>query len=275
MRAKLAFPVGQAITPDRARFLIFLLMLSLLLPSAVGAQPEVSDDRVDTAVFDEPADGTYTYENTVTYVEYVIQHADTVWTNWMTTNGYQEPQVTYNIVGLDETYTMGCTDASGAQATVSGTTANAYYCSGDETLYLPLQAMYELRLGDILGRQSAWPGDFALATLVAHEFGHHIVHEMAVQANSYIPTTSERRELMADCFAGVWTYAAQLDNLLVQGDIEEAVNALYVVGSYDFGNPDFHGTPDQRVTAWEIGFYGSAAYPYGGVPGNCITAYWG
>lgn len=267
--------VTKAMERFLTRVLFLVCALALLMPNGASAQPQQGGDAIDSATFDEPAAGAYTYANTATYIEYVIHHADVVWTNWMIANGYQEPFVSYIIVGPQDAYYMACEDQSRSRVLVSGSTENAYYCQMDETLYLPLPALYELRTGDIFNKRSGWPGDFALATIVAHEFGHHIVHEMAVQANSYIPTTSERRELMADCFAGVWSYAANLDNLLVQGDIEEAINALYVIGSYDFDNPLFHGTPEQRVTAWEIGFYGSTSYPYGGVPGNCISAYWG
>ncbi len=73
--------------------------------------------------------------------------------------------------------------------------------------------------GDIFGRESAQAGDFAAAVLVAHEFGHHVQDELMVQLGlrDIVGAGGQKikqKELIADCFAGVWAYTAYFSGYL-------------------------------------------------------------
>ena len=111
-------------------------------------------------------------------------------------------------------------------------------------------------------------GDFAAAMITAHELGHHIEGEMSTVRAPSPP--NPYKELIADCFAGVWAYSVFLDNYLEDGDVDEAVNALEVIGD-DLGS---HGTGAQRQNAFLVGYAGTTEAPGGGVPGKCIDQYW-
>src|SRR6185295_7825800 len=97
-----------------------------------------------------------------------------------------------------------------------------FYCPADQKVYLDLGFMDELK-----SRFGAKGGDFAMAYVVAHEFGHHIqtalgisdqVQQMAQQDPSRRNDLSVRQELQADCLSGVWAHSDQAD--LEAGDIE-------------------------------------------------------
>jgi predicted metalloprotease len=210
--------------------------------------------------------------NTTAYLLDVINHADTVWTNWFVANGLAEPLVGYDIIQPGSQYDGTC-------GTVISSTPNAYYCPTDINSFgdpgmiiLPVETMMKMWGGNIFERQVTDParvGDFAAAMLVAHEFGHHIAHELQLQLGLVAPSDSEN---LADCFSGVWAYAVYLDGYLEVGDIEEALAAVAAIG--DFNPASRHGTPTERQNAFSIGFYGSQANPVGGVPTNCMQAFW-
>ena len=104
-----------------------------------------------------------------------------------------------------------------------------------------------------------------MAYVIAHEVGHHIQNELGIIAqmdeirgkvskeeyNKY----NVRLELQADYLAGVWANHVQGQNLLEEGDLEEALTAASAVGddriqmqSQGYVVPDSftHGTSEQR-----------------------------
>jgi predicted metalloprotease len=152
-----------------------------------------------------------------------------------------------------------------------------FYCPGDQKVYIDLSFYDQLR------EQFGAPGDFAQAYVLAHEVGHHIQNITGVlpefnqrrqsmsqeQANAY----SVRVELQADCYAGVWANYAGQEDLLENGDIEEALNAANQIGDdtlqrrmQGFAVPKTfnHGTSAQRKTWFERGYRS-------GNPGDCDT----
>jgi len=112
--------------------------------------------------------------------------------------------------------------------------AGPFYCPGDDKIYLDF-GFYEK-----LEAQLGFDGDFALAYVVAHEYGHHIQNVLGInkevqersegasqaEANGY----SVKLELQADCFAGVWANSAFEGGLLSDGDLQEALGAASAVG---------------------------------------------
>ena len=143
-----------------------------------------------------------------------------------------------------------------------------FYCPGDQQLYIDLSFFHDLKV-----RHGA-PGDFAQAYVIAHEVGHHVQTLLGIsskvrtagkgRSEAEVNSLSVRQELQADCFAGLWGYAANIDRkLLDPGDLEEALQAATAIGDdrlqRDAGRqvvPDSftHGTSAQRVTWFNRGF---------------------
>jgi uncharacterized protein len=124
-----------------------------------------------------------------------------------------------------------------------GSQSGPFYCSPDRVVYLDTQVM-ETQLSDF--------GDFGAATIIAHEIGHHT---QALRGLLGVPSIF--KELQADCLAGGWMKDADARGLLEVSDSQEAAGSLFEAGDR-FGIPWFdptaHGTPQQRVEAFRIGF---------------------
>jgi uncharacterized protein len=104
-----------------------------------------------------------------------------------------------------------------------------FYCPNDEKLYIDLAFMRELQT------RFRAPGDFAEAYVIAHEVGHHVQKltggfDRAEARGRESNQNSERMELQADCYAGVWGHYAGTMNQLDAGDIAEGLNAAAAVG---------------------------------------------
>ena len=143
-----------------------------------------------------------------------------------------------------------------------------FYCPGDQQLYIDLSFFHDLK-----ARHGA-PGDFAQAYVIAHEVGHHVQTLLGIskqvqaagrgESKAQVNALSVRQELQADCFAGLWGHAANIDRrLLDPGDLQEALRAATAIGDdrlqRDAGRqvvPDSftHGTSAQRVKWFSAGF---------------------
>jgi len=143
-----------------------------------------------------------------------------------------------------------------------------FYCPGDQQVYIDLAFFHDLK-----ARHGA-PGDFAQAYVIAHEIGHHVQTLMGVskqvqaagrgRSEAEVNVLSVRQELQADCFAGLWGHAANIDRqLLHPGDLEDALWAATAIGDdrlqAEAGQrvvPDSftHGSSEQRVRWFRRGF---------------------
>jgi predicted metalloprotease len=162
-----------------------------------------------------------------------------------------------DLVLFEGSTTSGCGPASSA--------TGPFYCPADQKVYLDLGFFDELQ-----SRFGAQGGDFAIAYVVAHEYGHHIqtvtgISEEVQRQGQADPSRrndlSVRQELQADCLAGVWAHSAASD--LEPGDIEEAISAAEAVGDDRIqertqGRTDpeswTHGSSAQRVEWFTRGF---------------------
>lgn len=142
-----------------------------------------------------------------------------------------------------------------------------FYCPGDSKIYLDFS--FYGKLEDQLG----FSGDFAMAYVVAHEYGHHIQNLLDINdevtragrgaSEAEVNELSVRTELQADCFAGAWAKSAYDDQRLEAGDFEEAMTAAQAVGddaiqrktSGDV-NPEAwtHGSSQDRQRWFRTGF---------------------
>ena len=187
----------------------------------------------------------------------VIKDTDTYWTKAFEDAGLPEPRVSYGWIPAGQAASSACGPLDDSAAA---------YCSGDDTIYISEQFASDIYNGAL---DHALPGssqgygrtlgDFAVAYIVAHEYGHQIQDELGLfeQYGQQLPTV-----LQADCYAGAWANGASQENRLEDGDVEEALDAALAVGDFDTANPGHHGTPEQRREAWLSGFES-------GDPGSC------
>ena len=186
----------------------------------------------------------------------VTEDVDSYWTRVFEDSSLPEPRVAYYWIPAGGTAASACGDGSGAL----GDSAAAY-CMADDTIYISQQFATDIYSGAL---DEALPGssqgyggtigDFAVAYIVAHEYGHQIQDELGLYEayGTAVPTAAF--ELQADCYAGTWAASAYEENRLEEGDLQEALDAALAVGDFDAGSPGHHGTPEQREAAWYSGF---------------------
>jgi predicted metalloprotease len=163
---------------------------------------------------------------------------------------------------------------SGQTSSACGTASSSmgpFYCPNDKLVYLDTSFMQDM----LQGQLGAKGGPFALAYVIAHEYGHHVQDELGIlgRIRSQLGETSDsvKTELMADCLAGVWAKSAQtttdadgnkIIEDLTQDDIARAIDAARAVGDDRIQkqtsgrvNPDSwtHGSSEQRVHWFNVG----------------------
>lgn len=185
------------------------------------------------------------------FIKTLLADNEDVWSRIFEENNlnYKKP----NIVLFNSRVQTACGNAS--------SDSGPFYCPGDQKVYMDLTFFEELKT-----KFGAQGGDFATAYVIAHEIGHHVqtllgtstkMRQMQegktkAQANKL----SVALELQADFYAGVWThYNQQMNNMLEDGDLEEALSAAHAVGDDAIQSkmqgrivPESftHGTSEQR-----------------------------
>src|SRR6187431_1454532 len=123
-----------------------------------------------------------------------INSLDEYWSNALPGVG---TELSYpGIVVFDQSAQSACGTASGA--------TGPFYCPTDQTVYLDVAFFDELE-----STYGASGGPLAQMYVVAHEYGHHIEHQLGVfdvanRSGTGADSDSVKVELMADCLAGVW-----------------------------------------------------------------------
>lgn len=133
----------------------------------------------------------------------------------------------------------------------------AFYCPGDETLYLDEAFLVEL----------GTKAPFAEAFVIAHEWAHHVQTDIGLERVENPPTEwnevfSIELELMADCMSGAWAQDVGTRGLLQEQDIQQTVDfTIQYLGDpayIDQYDPQAHGSAEQRAEAilggYENGF---------------------
>lgn len=142
-----------------------------------------------------------------------------------------------------------------------------FYCSADRTLYLDLSFYQEMK------QRLGGGGEFAQGYVIAHEVAHHVQNLLGTfdyvanlrQGNSSAGKNqlSVKLELQADCYAGMWGYAMQQENILEVGDIDTALKTAQAIGDdrlqkqqqgYVVPDSFTHGTSQQRYNWFKRGF---------------------
>lgn len=201
-----------------------------------------------------PYEPTAEEEELAQFVKVVLADTEDVWHSLM--KDYREP----TLVLFSGSVQSACGNADAS--------SGPFYCSQDEKIYIDLIFYNELK-----DRFNA-PGDFAQAYVIAHEVGHHVQHLLGITdkvhaargnlSDEEYNNLSVRLELQADFLAGVWAHHAnELNDMIEQGDFEEAINAASAIGDDRLqkqfqGNvtPDSftHGTSEQRVRWFTKGY---------------------
>ena len=173
------------------------------------------------------------------------------------------------IVVFDNAAQSACGTASGA--------TGPFYCPTDQTIYLDVAFFDELE-----SKYGASGGPLAQMYVVAHEYGHHIQHQLGVFDVADTSQTGEgsdsvKVELMADCLAGVWaghaattkdTDGVTLLDPLTQQDVNDALSAAAAVGDDRIqqqatGHVDesgfTHGSAEERQAAFTTGYTNGTA----------------
>jgi predicted metalloprotease len=143
----------------------------------------------------------------------------------------------------------------GGNATYEDVQDNAFYCS--------LGGFVEWDDEGLMPRIYKQYGEYAVAMVFAHEWGHAIQDQMGFMTT----TQSIVRENQADCFAGAWT-AHALDNKsktgfrATQADLQSALAGMLEFrdepGS-DAEGDQAHGSGFDRVNGFQVGFDQGAA----------------
>ena len=238
--------VGGAAIGGLGGFGIIIMIIYALLGGNPGDIMQSIDPGQTQNV---PYEATQEEEELAEFVSVVLADTEVVWNDIFADLGkeYNEPKLVL--------FTGSVQSACG----VAGASTGPFYCPGDKNVYIDLSFYNELKT------QFKAPGDFAMAYVIAHEVGHHIQNELGIIAqmdeirgkvskeeyNKY----NVRLELQADYLAGVWANHVQGQNLLEEGDLEEALTAASAVGddriqmqSQGYVVPDSftHGTSEQR-----------------------------
>jgi uncharacterized protein len=115
------------------------------------------------------------------------------------------------------------------------------YCRVDRTIYLD---------ADLFARSIANRGDYAAATILAHEWGHEVQDELGLFRWAVLHRYWIGKELQADCYAGMFTRHMAALGLLHEGDLESATSLLASLGDDQRmarNSTQAHGTPIERV----------------------------
>lgn len=150
--------------------------------------------------------------------------------------------------------------------------AGPFYCPPSQKMFIDF-GFYEQ-----LEQQLGFDGDFAMAYVIAHEYGHHVQNLLGINeqvreqqqgaSQAEANGLSVKMELQADCFAGVWAKSAY--ERLDAGDLEEAIDAAEAVGDdaiqgSNANQESFtHGSSAQRKQWFTTGFES-------GDPSSCDT----
>jgi predicted metalloprotease len=196
----------------------------------------------------EPPPATITPAAIAPFLDNVLADVDTYWREQDAAAGRPAPSVQHVWVLPGATIDTGC----GAQATDTA----AFYCPADDTIYVSevfASSIYNGAVTSLPGEKAGFGravGDFAVAFVIAHEYGHNVQNERGVLAGHRraLPT-----ELNADCLAGTWGRWAFAHGQMDAADAQEGLDAALAVGDFDLLSPQHHGTPQERRDALQTG----------------------
>lgn len=233
--------------------IILLIVITLMGGNPTELLGDLTGSDQQSTTYEETAQE----KEAADFVSVVLADTERVFTKEFEQDGktYKKPKLVL--------YTDQVSSACGQ----AGKSVGPFYCPGDQKLYIDLSFYDELKT------KYGAPGDFAMAYVIAHEIGHH-VQTLLGKSDEIMPLREQmseekfnkylvRFELQADYYAGVWAHHAQGENLLEEGDLEEALTAANAVGDdtlqekgqgYVVPESFTHGTSAQRERWFQKGF---------------------
>lgn len=197
-------------------------------------------NREDTGSVDSATQQVQTEE----FINWVATELDGFWSDMYAQAGEQYYTPNFQIVYEPEMDVCGIHYEPNVMGPI--------YCS-NSTIYIPPYAL----LGPA-GTQKTMEeyGDFALASTIAHEWGHHLQNMPMAQGQTFLDV-DDGKELQADCFAGVWAHSTYYKGQLEPGDREEAISLLRNIADDAYGTPDeqgTHGSSQSREDSFVYGY---------------------
>jgi uncharacterized protein len=181
------------------------------------------------------------------FLDNVFASVDTYWHQTDAAEGRPAPSVQHVWVAPGAQVKSGC----GASADDTA----AFYCPTDDTIYVGqslASSLYDGVFNGMPGQRAGFghaAGAFAVAYVIAHEYGHNVQQERGIGPHLYaLPT-----ELNADCLAGTWMAWDYAQGKASSADEQQMVDAAQAAGDFEFASPDHHGTPQQRADAVTTG----------------------
>jgi uncharacterized protein len=236
----------------RPRLLLVAAALPLMLVGLWLYSGTASAGSSHNFVLGDAEGGASDSRSAEEFLTAVTKDVDAYWTKQFEAAGMPEPRVSYAWIPSGQTVSSACGELGDGAAA---------YCPGDDTIFISepfATGIYTGALDRALPGSAqgfgGTAGDFAVAYIVAHEYGHQIQHELGLfeKYGESVPTA--RFELQADCYAGSWARSAYDEQRVDRGDLDEALNAALAVGDFEYDQPGHHGTPEQRRSAWMSGF---------------------
>jgi predicted metalloprotease len=179
----------------------------------------------------------YTVEEVV---DYMVPFLDQYW--YSVFAGAGQPYYSPNAIYYYNTWDQPGSTSSGCGELA---TNNAFYCWTDWSIYLDYT---------FLDAQLWTYGDFAVAAVVAHEWGHHVEQVIGMSSAAFY---SVQLELFADCLTGAAAAALDWAGALEAGDLEEAYGLALTIGDpigTDAASAGAHGSSDQRIESFVAGY---------------------
>ena len=187
------------------------------------------------------------------FVDMIAGANQTTWNQIFQENGMKFSPA--KVVMFESATQSGCGTAQSAMG--------PFYCPVDQTIYVDMSFFSELQQ-----RYGAQVGDFTVAYVLGHEYGHHIQNLLGTlsktdqlrQSGRYseadLNRVSVATELQADFYAGLWAKKTNDRTTIIEpGDIDAAISAAQAVGddniqkrSQGYVNQESftHGTSAQR-----------------------------
>jgi predicted metalloprotease len=238
---------------------LIILVVNMFMGGDASVLNDINNQLQGGSQQGEPVELTAHDKEMGQFVNAVLVDTEDVWDKI-----FQEMGKTYdkpNLVLFRDGVQTGCGNATSA--------AGPFYCPEDQKVYMDLAFFDELK-----SRFGAKGGDFAIAYVIAHEIGHHVqtllgtsgkMRQLQQQTDEAgANRLSVALELQADFYAGVWAhYDQDMNKILEEGDIEEALSAANAVGDDAIQKrmqgsvvPDSftHGTSQQRMYWFKKGF---------------------
>ncbi len=217
------------------------------------------------------------------YLTAVLDDLDTVWQDWFVRLNIEESSAGRVLIEPGAPFRSECLDSGELASGIPADFPNAFFCPLDTqpdgsgasrlgSVILPVQTFADIWNGKLMGSSGIMLGDFTAATIIAHEYGHNVVHRLTdvYGLSRSDGPVGDDRELIADCFAGNWAATVFERKDLSFTAMLQAAALIVSIGDAEPGLG--HGTSFARANALWKGF--SDNLKRQGQPGDCLKRYW-